>query len=331
MKSLDWYITDDAELDPAPRRKSRKPKRSRAEILAEIVEPETNIEGAFDPSFRASRHERAWIQEYLTPLYNDHLITDVLRPIKGGKEATVYCCEAHPATGVAVLAAKLYRPRMFRNLRNDAQYRAGRIVLDEDGKQVRDGRRLPAIAKGTGYGQELQHASWLAHEHHTLTLLHAAGADVPRPWALNNNVILMEHLGDAAASAHTLNHVRLADREARALFDRLLHNIDLMLAHHRVHGDLSAYNVLYWQGDIRIIDFPQAVDPWQNPDAFTIFERDVRRLCQYFEPYGIDVDSGALARDLWRKYLPLEQVPIEAVFDDNLDDDPPLRSRGGRR
>jgi catechol 2,3-dioxygenase-like lactoylglutathione lyase family enzyme len=45
-------------------------------------------------------------------------ILDVLRRVKGGKEANVYCCRTHPSTGVDLLAAKLYRPRMFRNLRS---------------------------------------------------------------------------------------------------------------------------------------------------------------------------------------------------------------------
>ncbi len=54
-----------------------------------------------------------------------------------------------------------------------------------------------------------------------------------------------------------------------------------MLANNVVHGDLSAYNILYWQGDIRIIDFPQAVNPYKNPNAYRIFERDVERICQY--------------------------------------------------
>jgi len=41
--------------------------------------------------------------------------------------------------------------------------------------------------------------------------------------------------------------VELDAAEARALFDRLLWNIELMLAQGGVHGDLSAYNVLYWR------------------------------------------------------------------------------------
>ena len=36
-----------------------------------------------------SKHERAWILNYLGKFYEEQLITDVLRRVKGGKEATV--------------------------------------------------------------------------------------------------------------------------------------------------------------------------------------------------------------------------------------------------
>jgi len=84
-----------------------------------------------------------------------------LRQVKGGKEATVYCCAAHPATGQDLLAAKVYRPRIFRQLRNDARYRQGRQILGGTAKVVRDHRHLRAVRKGTRscagtsrYGQE---------------------------------------------------------------------------------------------------------------------------------------------------------------------------------
>src|SRR5207253_10395449 len=46
----------------------------------------------FNPTFSSSRHEREWILTYLSGFYDDQLITDVLRQVKGGTEAQVYCC-----------------------------------------------------------------------------------------------------------------------------------------------------------------------------------------------------------------------------------------------
>jgi RIO kinase 1 len=48
--------------------------------------------------------------------------------VKGGKEATVYCCQADPATGYDLLAAKIYRHRQSRSMKNYASYHEGRHI-----------------------------------------------------------------------------------------------------------------------------------------------------------------------------------------------------------
>ena len=47
------------------------------------------------------------------------------------------------------VAAKVYRPRMFRQLRNDKMYRQGRTVLKQSGKAVKatDTRAMRAMGK----------------------------------------------------------------------------------------------------------------------------------------------------------------------------------------
>jgi RIO kinase 1 len=305
-----------------PRQRAWRPKTrpNRIKTIAELVEADDRgggaIEMGFRPTFTGSFHERDWILNYLGPFYHNHQITDVLRRVQGGKEANVYCCAAHPSTGLELVAAKIYRPRMFRNLRNDARYRAGRAVLDGDGVVVHDDRLLRAVQKKTEYGRELAHTSWLSHEYQTLNILYRAGVAVPRPLEQSENTILMAYLGEELTPAPTLHQVTLAPGEARLLFQRLIENVELMMAHNRVHGDLSAFNVLYWEGEFWIIDFPQAIDPWVNPDAAQILQRDVTRLCDYFARYGIRSDPLALADDLWGRYGPprIEQVLAEDAF-----------------
>ena len=256
----------------------------------------------FSPTYQGSRFEREMILNYLGDFYDSHVLTDVLQRVKGGKEANVYCCRAHPEVGTDLLAAKLYRPRMLRNLRNDARYRQGRDYLDEFGKVIGDDRLMVAIRKGSSYGKQAAHTSWLQHEYTALELLHQAGCSVPRPVAVGNNTILMEYIGDLDQSAPTLHEVHLTYSQARTLFDRLLVDLNKMLAVGRVHGDLSSFNVLYWQGEGRIIDLPQTVDPRQNADAWDIFQRDVTRLCQYFQRYGLGRHPLRLAGELWDHY-----------------------------
>ncbi len=247
-------------------------------------------------SYEPTRFEEEWLPHSLGGFYEDEWFTNVLYRVKGGKEANVYCCEAHPSTGLKFLAAKVYRPRKFRTMRNDAVYREGR-------QGTSDKRLQRAIKKKTRKGRKEETASWIDHEYQTLRVLHEAGADVPKPLALGENAILMEYVGDGDGAAPTLHEVGLEPEEARRFFGRLIENVRRFLSCDMIHGDLSSYNVLYWEGDFRIIDFPQAVDPLNNPNAFSLLVRDVERLCQYFAKYGVESHAMSLAEDLWRRYM----------------------------
>lgn len=267
-----------------------------------FIDAQDDTRAGFDFTYKASRHEAGWLLDSLGAFYEQKWISDVLRLIKGGKEASVYLCRSGVAVDAPLLAAKVYRPRMFRNLKNDALYRVGREELDESGNAIIDDGMLHAIDKRTAYGENLRHQSWIAYEYQSMQILAEAGADVPRPYAMENNAILMEYIGDLDMAAPTLQSVELEPAEARPLFERTLDNIDRMLTHERIHGDLSAYNILYWDGGITLIDFPQVVAPGGNPMAWNIFKRDVTRTCQYFARQGIHANPHKLAADLWRSH-----------------------------
>jgi len=284
---------------------NHKPKKTRGQILADLTDDTSDVDLSFHTTYKPSRHEEGWLLSSLQSLYDEGLITDVLSLVKGGKEASVYLCEAHPATGLGLLAAKVYRPRMFRNLRNDAMYRQGREVLTSQGRPAgkQAGTIARAIRNQTVFGQQAAHTSWLMHEYTALERLYEAGAAVPRPVGASDNAILMSYHGDERMAAPTLNTVDLEPGEAEALFQEVLRNVDLMLQYDLIHGDLSAYNILYWEGEITMIDFPQVVNLRTNEKARTILQRDIRRTCEYFAQHGVVGDPDAIADQFWRRYV----------------------------
>lgn len=286
-----------------PNKSKSKPENDAKSAIAEVIFPEERQED-FNYTYKASRHEHGWLLSSLANFYDGRWINDVLMLVRGGKEASVYLCSADQSNRLTppVLAAKVYRPRQFRNLRNDHLYREGRSNVDIEGKTVLDDRMLHAMRKRTQYGLELLHTSWIGHEFKTLQILHAAGVDLPEPYVSDNNAILMEYIGTPETPAPTLNTVSLERDEAQILFERVLNNIDLMLANHRIHGDLSAFNILYWESQIHLIDFPQAIDPDENQNAYRIFARDVKRICEYFARQGIVSDPTRLSQELWRSH-----------------------------
>ncbi len=263
---------------------------------------------SFPMTYVPARFEAEWLRASLASFYAEELISDVLASVKGGKEASVYRCQARPHTGEELLAAKVYRPRQFRNLRNDKLYRDGRTILTPEGRPVKntDHRLMRAIGKKTAFGQQVSHTSWLMHEFTTLERLHQLGAAVPKPFAANDNALLMSYVGDHLRAAPTLNSVRLEAREAEHLCAEVLRNIELMLAQGLIHGDLSAYNILYWEGRITIIDFPQITYAATNRTAREIFGRDVTRVCEYFVAQGVPVQPDQLAADIWMRYAEID-------------------------
>ncbi len=238
----------------------------------------------------------------LDAFYNKGLITCVLYEVKSGKEATVYCCQAHPSTGVERLAAKVYRSSQRRQFHNDALYREGRYVSEP--------RLKRAIRDRTHTGREAAFAMWVEQEYRVLTELYAVGASVPRPWARTDDAVLLEFVGDAGGPAPLLQQVRLAHDEARGLFYALLDEVALWLHHNTIHADLSAYNILYWRGRLRVIDLPQAVDPRFNGNAEALLARDFANICKHFARYGIVEDPARLAGTLWYRWLRGEPLVV---------------------
>lgn len=301
----DFEDYSDVTTETSPERlvKPHIPKKSKKEILDQIAET-TGLEAGFNPTYVPARYEKVWLLSSLEGFYKEHLISDVLALVKGGKEATVYRCQAYPETGLDLVAAKVYRPRQFRNLRNDVAYREGRQILTGEGRVVKktDARIMRAIGKKSAFGEQVQHSSWLLYEYTTLEKLFKAGAAVPAPIAVSDNVIVMEYIGDRAGPAPTLHEVALPRREAKALFEEVLRNIEIMMQHGLVHGDLSAFNILYWEGKVTLIDFPQVSDVFANPNARAFLERDIRRVCEYFDRYEVRTNWQALADRLWDQY-----------------------------
>jgi RIO kinase 1 len=277
------------------RRKPRAkhvPKKPQRQVVYELAEETAGLEGGFTTTYHPSRYEEGWLLSSLRSFYDRGLISDILGLVKGGKEASVYRCQTDAEMGSTVLAAKVYRPRKFRNLRNDSMYRQGRAILNpygQDHDYARDQRVIRAIGKKTAFGMQVAHTSWLMHEYTALECLYNAGAAVPRPVASSENAILMSYHGDDQLPAPTL-------------LEEVLRNIDMMLQHNLIHGDLSAFNILYWEGEITLIDFPQVSDLHTNDNAFFILQRDIQRVCEYFKRQGVECDPTAIMEERWYLY-----------------------------
>jgi len=232
-------------------------------------------------------------RKMLLEVFSAH-VESVEGKINDGKEATVYLCRAKPGLGAGWYAAKVYRARRFRGFANNADY--------TDTGRIRDRRMAKAIRKGTRTGRRTSQRLWVDREWAALTALHEAGASVPAPIDHGPDAVLMEFVGDDGEPAPMLTHVRLDGEAAGLAYRSLKRDVALLLDCGLVHGDLSAYNVLYHAGVPRLIDLPQAVSLDDALDVWTLFHRDMENLGDYFRRQGLSVNTLDDAVSIWSQH-----------------------------
>jgi RIO kinase 1 len=133
--------------------------------------------------------------------------------------------------------------------------------------------------------------AWTRREHTILGRLADAGVRAPRPYGHFRNVLVMEFIGSPEGVAAP----RLVDAvvdDPSALYEDLVLQIGRMAREAKlVHGDLSPYNVLYYEGRVVLIDVAQAV-PSDHPEAPRILARDIDHFAKYLGRQGFVVDPG---------------------------------------
>ena len=106
-------------------------------------------------------------------------------------------------------------------------------------------------------------------------------------------------IGDADGAAPMLVHVKLNRNATARAFEAIIDDVRTLLDCELIHGDLSAYNILYHRDRPRLIDLPQASAIKSLADPWPMFYRDIANICQHFERQGLERDPLRLAQDLW--------------------------------
>jgi len=241
----------------------------------------------------------------LQALIEDGLIDEVIRPLKSGKEASVYVVRS----GEEVRCAKVYKDMAQRSFKQRAQY--------QEGRKARGSRESRAMAKASKYGRKQQEEAWKNTEVDALYQLRGAGVRVPEPFGFVHGVLMMELVTDAEGyCAPRLGEVELPAEMAREFHQVLVRQVVRMLCCGLIHGDLSAYNILVAPDGPVIIDFPQVVDAAGNNQARAMLLRDVNNLTAYLGRSAPELLDTWYGEEMW------------ALFEDGrLQPDTPLTGR----
>ena len=155
-------------------------------------------------------------------------------------------------------------------------------------------------------------SAWARKELKNLKRAFDAGVEVPKPIAVDKNVLIMEFIGRDGIAAPRLRDVPVdilkTDFELEELLLRIISYIRIMYEKGRmVHADLSEFNILmkgyvereFEGADVEIepviIDMGQST-LLQHPNADAFLLRDVRNIVTFFNKLGLDCSFNEMIR-----------------------------------
>eukprot|EP01038_Epipyxis_sp_PR26KG_P015796 gene15796-21393_t len=146
--------------------------------------------------------------------------------------------------------------------------------------------------------------TWAEKEMRNLKRLSAAGIPCPTPHLLKSHVLVMDFLGKDGWCASRLKDATLSMDELLTCYKTIV--IDMRRMYHEcnlVHGDLSEYNLLWYEGRAVIIDVSQSVEQ-SHPLASDFLRKDITNITDFFSKKGIQVlNKIELYHFIVNKYL----------------------------
>ncbi|MHA1964707.1 MAG: RIO1 family regulatory kinase/ATPase domain-containing protein [Candidatus Thorarchaeota archaeon] len=228
--------------------------------------------------------EEPKFEEIRRDAINFGLATDVLYPISAGKEASIFLAlwKDHP---IVLKAYRLWAtPHKLSTTKGH--------IRESSGKKTR---------WILGLIEDITVA-----EFDVLQDCFNAGVRIPTPISRVANYLTMRFIGDGETPAPQLREVELDDPEAvmNEIFDQYL---KMYRDAHYTHGDLSAYNILWWKNQPWIIDVPQSetVNKWSDMNKVELFlRRDINNVLRYFTSYGLERDPEHILNVFLDAYIP---------------------------
>ncbi|WP_435359751.1 serine/threonine-protein kinase Rio1 [Haloarchaeobius sp. DFWS5] len=265
----EWEEIDvsDTEADRIARKRDRKFNEFRKRIKdADQFKVEASV---FDDATYAALYK----------LVQDGWIDALGGPISTGKEANVYTALGGDRSAEALdeddpeVAIKAYRI-------NASDFRDMRDYLTGDPR-----------FEGIGSKKKQVVLAWVRKEFANLERAQRAGIRVPKPLAVERNILVMEYIGAEDGRARRLSEVNIENPqtayEVVREYMRRLEDSGL------VHGDLSEYNMVIHEGELVVIDLGQAVTV-HHPNADDFLQRDCRNVANFFSRQGLDVTGEEL-------------------------------------
>lgn len=220
----------------------------------------------------------ARISRIIGKLKNNNQITEFQGCISTGKEANVYYAKGtgtKDKTDIVELAVKIYKTSILifkdreRYINGEFRFRHGYCKSNP--------RKMVAL--------------WAEKEVRNLKRVKQSGLNVPEPYVLKSNLIVMQFVGSNGVAAPRLKDAVGLFQTVEEFDDVYLQVISIMRTLFRVcklvHSDFSEYNLLYHEGKVYVIDVAQAVEH-DHPNSLPFLKRDCHNINEFFAKNGIN-------------------------------------------
>ncbi|KAI3929586.1 hypothetical protein MKX01_025754 [Papaver californicum] len=222
--------------------------------------------------------DRATVEQAIDPrtrmvlfkMLNRGIFNDINGCISTGKEANVYHATKDDGQEFAI---KVYKTSVL-------------VFKDRDRYVQGDYRFRHGYCK---HNPRKMVKTWAEKEMRNLMRLKAAGIRCPTPILLRLHVLVMEFIGKSGWAAPRLKDADLSEDKMREGYVQMIMVMrNLYQKCKLVHGDLSEYNILYYEGNLHIIDVSQSVD-LDHPHALDFLREDCIHVSEFFKKNGVAI------------------------------------------
>jgi RIO kinase 1 len=192
-------------------------------------------------------------------LFNRGILSTVENIIATGKEANLFRAKTFDGRNRAV---KIYRL-------NTATFRKLNRYIEGDPR-----------FRNTGNSHRDRVFTWAQKEYKNLYSMKTAGAEVPQPFHVYKNIVVMQYLGWRYRPYPPVRE--LPPLNPKNFLNMLITSIKAYRSRNLSHGDLSEYNILNVREKPYIIDVGQAVTKG-HPMYDELHERDMANMYRYWK------------------------------------------------
>ena len=140
--------------------------------------------------------------------------------------------------------------------------------------------------------------TWAKREFVNLKKAYEAGVNVPKPIAVEDNVIVMGFIGNQPPEPPLADPLlKESCDNPKKMFELLFEDIKKLYRANLVHGDLNEFNIMNNKEKPVIIDLSHGT-PVSAPAAIEMLERDLKNVCRFFNKKGLNLDIQKLLKEI---------------------------------